>query len=302
LTELTGVGAELKQAREERGLSIEDVAQQLKFAPRQIESLEAERFERLPGPTIARGMVRNYARLLKLEAEPILERLAPRVASAIESSDLAVGFKPSVPFSDSGRRSTLIYAGFSVGVLALVGAVGYEWHQERAVPEFVAPAQPQRPPSVPAQSAAVTPAPMLIQERPAAPIVEKTEPKSEVENPRLEAEKPKAEAEKPKAEAEKPKAEAEKPKAEAEESKPVPPGLQRLVLRCEQEAWIEVRDSAGRLLVSSLNPAGCERVVHGRPPFELVIGNASHVTLTRNGRQVDLKPYIKVEVARFTLK
>ena len=281
MTELTGVGAELKQAREARGLSVEDVAQSLKFAPRQIESLEAERFDRLPGPTIARGMVRNYARLLKLEPEPMLERMAPRVAPAEDPGQLAARFKRPVPFSDSGRRSTLIYAGFSVGVLLLVGVVAYEWQQERAAPEFVAPAQPQRP----------APEATRVQEPPAA--LARAEPQPEVEKPKVE---------KPKVEIEEPKPEPETLKPEAEKPKPVPAGMQRLVFSLQEEAWLEVRDGAGRLLVSSLNPAGTERVVHGRPPFELVIGNASHVMLTQNGRPVDIKPHIKVEVARFTLK
>ena len=285
MTELTGVGAELKQARETRGLSIEDVAQSLKFAPRQIESLEAERFDRLPGPTIARGMVRNYARLLKLEHEPMLERMTPRVAPAADSAELAARFKRPVPFSDSGRRSTLIYAGFSIGVLLLVGVVAYEWQQERATPEFVAPAQPQRPPE------ASTAEPARVQEPPA--VLARVEPQPEVKAPAAEAEKPQAQ---------KPEAEAPKAEAPAEKPKPLPAGSQRLVLRCTEEAWIEVRDGAGRTLVSSLNPAGCERVVQGRPPFELVLGNASHLTLTRNGRPVDLAPHIKGDVARFTLK
>ena len=79
MTELSGIGAELRRAREAQGLTIEDVAQQLKFAPRQIESLESERFDRLPGPTIARGMVRNYARLLNMAPEPLVERMSPKV-------------------------------------------------------------------------------------------------------------------------------------------------------------------------------------------------------------------------------
>ena len=274
MTELTGVGAALKQARESCGLSVEDVAQSLKFAPRQIESLEAERFERLPGPTIARGMVRNYARLLKLEPEPMLQRMAPRVAPATDSAELAARFKQPVPFSDSGRRSTLIYAGFSLGVLLLVAVVAYTWQHERGAPEFVAPGQRQREADKPAPMVAAAPAPEPVR-----------------------AQEPPAAAAKPEAQPE-----AEKPKAEPEKPKPVPPGVQRLVFRLENEAWLEVRDGGGRLLVSSLNPAGTERVVQGRPPFELVIGNASSVSLTRNGRPVDIKPYIKVEVARFTLK
>ena len=55
---LTGVGAELKRGREAAGLAIGDAAQRLKLLPRQIESLEGERFDRLPGPAIARGMLR----------------------------------------------------------------------------------------------------------------------------------------------------------------------------------------------------------------------------------------------------
>ncbi len=276
MTELTGVGAELKAARENRGLSVDDVAQQLKFAPRQIESLEAERFDRLPGPTIARGMVRNYARVLKLEPEPLLERMAPRVAPAADPAELASRFKQPVPFSDSGRRSTLMYAGFSVGVLLLVAVVAYTWQHESATPEFVAPAQPQRE--------ADKPAPLAAAPAPEPAPVAKEEPPAEVE---------KAKQETPKAEI---------VESEPEKPKPVPPGMQQLVFHLENEAWLEVHDGAGRLLVSSLNPAGTDRVVRGRPPFEIVIGNASSVTLTQNGRPVDLKPYIKVEVARFTLK
>jgi cytoskeleton protein RodZ len=33
-----------------------------------------------------------------------------------------------------------------------------------------------------------------------------------------------------------------------------------------------------------------------------VIGNAAHVSLTYDGKPVDLTPYIKGEVARFTLQ
>jgi len=42
--------------------------------------------------------------------------------------------------------------------------------------------------------------------------------------------------------------------------------------------------------------------VRGTPPFSLVIGNASHVRLTYNGKPVDLAPHIKVDVARLTIE
>ena len=83
--------------------------------------------------------------------------------------------------------------------------------------------------------------------------------------------------------------------------KPVPAGVHRIVLRCEEEAWLEVKDATGRQLLSSLNPPGCERVVQGRGPFEVVVGNASHVRVLHNDREVDLRPHSKQDIARFTI-
>ena len=120
---LTGVGQELAAAREARGLALADVAQQLKFAPRQLEALEQEQFSALPGATFARGMVRSYARLLKLDPDPLVERIAGRF-EVPDSNRLAARYHQPVPFSDSARKSTFVYLGLSLGVLVLVGARG----------------------------------------------------------------------------------------------------------------------------------------------------------------------------------
>jgi cytoskeleton protein RodZ len=267
---LTGVGEVLKRQREAAGLAIADVAERLKLLPRQIESLEHERFDRLPGPAIARGMVRNYARLLRLDPEPLLERMEPRGEKAPERGQIAGRHRDQLTSPTASRRSTLLYGGFSVALLVLIGAFAYDWlGQEKTAPEFVAPAQ----------TAAVTEAPPAVPTAPSSPL-----------------EKP-AESEKPQV-AKAP----DKPKPEAAAQPALPPGVHRLVLRMEEEAWLEVRDGTGRSLVSSLNPAGTERAVHGQPPFELVIGNAAHVRLTYDGKPVDLKPHIRGEVARFTLR
>ena len=78
-------------------------------------------------------------------------------------------------------------------------------------------------------------------------------------------------------------------------------GMHRLVIRCEEEAWIEVKDHNDRALVSSLNAKGAERVVQARGPLTLVIGNAAHVRVLHNDRPIDLTPHTKLAIARFTL-
>ena len=70
-----GPGAQLKLAREAAGLSLDQVAQQLKLAPRQVKALEDENFDVLPGRTFTRGFLRNYARLLNLDPDLLVAHL-----------------------------------------------------------------------------------------------------------------------------------------------------------------------------------------------------------------------------------
>jgi cytoskeleton protein RodZ len=287
LTDAGGVGARLRQAREAQGLAIDDVAQQLKFAPRQIESLEQERFDRLPGPTIARGMVRNYARLLRLDPEPLIERMTPQAEKVPDPGQLAERFRNEVPFSEGGKRSTLLYAGFSVGILLLVAALAYEWRQERHPPQFVAPApEPVAPPPVAAVPVEPPPSagPLRIEEK---KVEDKKVEEKKVEEKKIEL----ATA-----------APAPQPPAPAAEKPPAASTAQRIVVRAEADAWIEIRDASGRTLVATLAPAGSERAVQGRAPFDLVIGNAASVRVTYEGKPVDLRPHTRVSVARLTLK
>jgi len=265
MTEKTGVGHELAAAREARGLALADVARELKFAPRQLEALEQENFEALPGPTITRGMVRNYARLLKLEPEPLVQRIAGRFELP-DANRLAQRYYQPVPFTDHGRRSTFVYLGMSLGVLALVAGVAYEWHHERSAAAKTPPdvAKVERAPEAEA-------APVVLQEKVSVLAVPVEPPPAPVE--------PKVASE------------AVVPKA----------GPLRLVVRTDGEAWIEIRDSLDRMLISSLNPAGSERVVRGRPPYTLVIGNAANVRVTYGDKPIDLVPHTRHDVARLTV-
>ena len=57
-------------------MTIDAVAQQLKLAPRQVRALEDGDFTHLPGRTFVRGFMRNYARLVRLDAETVAGRAA----------------------------------------------------------------------------------------------------------------------------------------------------------------------------------------------------------------------------------
>ncbi|MDH4095587.1 MAG: helix-turn-helix domain-containing protein [Betaproteobacteria bacterium] len=258
------VGTTLKAAREAAGLGLEEVARRLRFAPRQLDALERGDWGRLPGGAAVRGMVRQYARLLELDADALVARAGQ---GAPLPEQLAQRFQQPVPFSDGSRRTNAAYVALSLVLLVVVGAVAYQWRMERAdrgrlnfVSAAQQPAEPARAPQAPAV--------------PAGAVAASVTPASGT-----------------------PQAVAPAPAAS------VPTGpRRRLVLRFEEEAWVEIHSGTGALLVSHLHPAGTERVVSGIPPFSIVIGNAQHVQLLYNDQPVDLMPHVKVEVARFTLE
>lgn len=84
----------------------------------------------------------------------------------------------------------------------------------------------------------------------------------------------------------------------------VPADVDGSVLHLEfaGESWVEVRDAGGRILHRQLNPPGSEADIRGRPPFDLIIGNAAQVRMTHNDRPIDLAPFIDTTVARFSLE
>lgn len=288
-------GTMLARARAAQGISIEDVARHLKFAPRQIEALEADRHEALPGAAAVRGMVRSYARLLRIDAAPLLETLADRLAVP-DADRLAARYGEPVPFSDGARRSTFVYVALSVAVLAVAALVLFEWRQDppqaaqmRFVPAAKAPLDtPQTPgstaaPLAPARSPAETPRTELAS---AGSTLAPAQAAAPVTAARLVSE-----------------AARESPKPATADTAPsaAPGGSHRIALRFERDSWVEVRDGAGRVLMSKVNAAQSEAVLSGEPPFSLVIGNAQYVRLTYDAKAIDLEPHIKVAVARLTL-
>jgi len=263
----------LARLRVERKLSVADVAQRLKYGVRQIEALEAEEFDRLPGATFVRGMVRGYAKLLETDPEPILGSLDQRYVPGEISLDLRA---KRVPFAPGGKRSgTRTYLLLSLAVLVLAGVV-YEW-RAGAFPWArlalnTTPPQEQATPRP-------APAPRVEAEAPVAPAVVEPQTPATVETP---------------APVEQAKSPPPKPQA--------PGGEGRIRMEFAGESWVEIKDRDGQMLMSQLNPTGSRRVVAGRSPLTVVVGNAANVRLTYNEKPVDLKPYIQIEVARLTLE
>ena len=309
---VSGVGDILRSTREAGGHTVADVAQALKLTQRQVEALESERFELLPGVAFARGFLRNYARLLGLDPEPLLQSLAQ--TDGVGAPELApvCNAEGTMPAGDGGPKpfATLI----ALVAVILLGAVVLGWY-------FDWFAQPRETTDTaeaidtPVAPAAVTPVPPSLDANPvvipddapagAVPMAPPPGPVMPTEdgNPAPQTAVPAGEAG---ASAETSPAASE---AADEVAEPVASTDQdasaderRLVFRFDGDSWVEVRDGAGKIIFSRTNRAGSVQEVQGEPPFSLVIGNARDVNLQYKGEAVDLVPHTKVSVARLTLE
>ena len=117
-------GKVLAEARERLGLSVAEVARQLRLSPRQIEALEADDHASLPGKTFLRGFLRNYAKLLQLDPEPLLALCQPEPPQAqsiaVPTSRIEFGGKRRLmPFGDHSGKPWAKYAAI-IGVAVLV--------------------------------------------------------------------------------------------------------------------------------------------------------------------------------------
>ncbi len=258
-------GQRLAQARKDRNLSIADVAAKLRIAPRQIEALETDDYARLPGHTIARGFVRNYARLLQLNSESVLEAFekhAPKETSArISLPD------QKVQFSEGGNwHPNRLVLWLTLGILVFT-AIGYGlWRWELLNARPVAPAPVKAPTA----------------DLPIAPVAAPTSAQSVTASPVAEA--------------------MPVTPVPVVTSAPTAPIADHIVhLAFEATAWVEVRDAAGKVIWQKTNAAGSEAEITLAPPLAFTIGNAAKVKMTYNGEAFDLTPHIQGSIARFKL-
>ena len=262
------VGAALHEARTRLGLSVADVANRLKFAPRQIEALEADDFAHLPEITFVRGFVRSYARLLQIDPAPLLAALPGAQA---QPAPLPAKVLAEVPFpsASSARRVNIIWLAAALIVAAAIGL--FAWLHGNVPDAARAPqaAKQAVPARLPASAVPDLPAPEPAMTAPP------------------------------------PMAASAVPQAAPSPAQAVAPAAKRhTVIRMEfdEESWVEVKDRDDRVLLSQVFPRGSVQGLNGKAPFALAIGRSSAVRLYYKDKAVDLAPYTRAEVAHLTLE
>ncbi|MEM6884687.1 MAG: helix-turn-helix domain-containing protein [Verrucomicrobiota bacterium] len=171
--ETTSIGAQLAEAREAKGWTVEEAARRTKLKTDAIRKMEADEFELFPSISYARGFVRIYARELGLNGWQLMRSFEDAPDVPVDGLDLhpddleAIPRRSQPPLATSQGIGLFVFGLVILIALALVGIKIYQiWpsgEEESSIPivqEMVDPGlnEPLTPAAVPADNP-LTPTP-----------------------------------------------------------------------------------------------------------------------------------------------
>jgi cytoskeletal protein RodZ len=142
---MTSLGQELKQQRESRNISIDEMASSTKIVGRYLEALEQDRFDTMPGGFFIKGIIRTYARYVGLDEAEVLakyreaglleEPVKPRPA---EAGPTAARSKSAL----AGKSKTVVwlFVVAAVFLLLVVVTLALRSRRPRPAPKAAKPA------------------------------------------------------------------------------------------------------------------------------------------------------------------
>lgn len=284
-------GQMLRAAREAKGMHLAMLSVALKVSTRQLEALESDDYSAFRGVTFLRALAQSVCRHLAMDPAPVLAGL-PQSSSPLMVQPPSLD--SHVPSSHGGRRTSPLRSVapsrpvILLALLMLAGSAALIWwpahlpHTEAATQELADSAQaavpmgqasnPLEMAPVTAAAAASTPATAAIAAEikpvPAAPPLANATPAATA----------------------------------ATSAASVPASSAALVLRPKVDAWIEVRDSRGQMLVKRLVKAGEILQQETQAPVFVYVSRADSTELLWQGKPVDLKPHTQNNEARLQIK
>ena len=310
-SQAASLGDMLQTARAAKAFSLQDVSDNLRYSVKQIDALEKGAFDLLPDPMITRGFIRNYARLLEIDAEPLLASYRQSVAS---ESDNLIAMRPTmrpVQLTEESQPWLKYILASIVVVLLLLAWLFYVDYMPK--PSNDAADQTSAPEVIEeSSSSAAEPLPEIA--LPAAQRLAEVEAATtdSVADSSFALNLPAQQATnvadvkpadvmsqrdfKPLA---LPLNQPSQLPVIAAQAKPAD---KTVSMAFTAQTWVSVTDKSGKVVLEKILHNGDQETINSALPLNLVIGNASGTKLNFGGKDIDLAPNTKDNVARITLE
>ncbi|MCC7600863.1 helix-turn-helix domain-containing protein [Janthinobacterium sp. FW305-129] len=306
-------GAQLKAQREALGWPVEQVADQLKLAPRQVIALEEGDMAALPNVAVVRGFVRAYAKVVRLDAAPLVAMIEVHPAPAQDPA-APVRREISATFSESRfpsmtQRSSNQTPLWIAGAVAVVVAAAFGAYKLGYVPASLLSSQAGKETAHadvgPVETTLIKPGQDLTPvQTPSVPLISVPPPPG---NDTQTGAPASAAASAPAAAVPPAAAPATPPAATAAVTPPAAAaapavGANALVLKVEQDSWVEIRRPGASPLISRMVKAGSTETFDITGPATLVVGKPGVVQATLRGAKLDLPTVAGGTISRVSIK
>ncbi len=285
------IGQVLQAARLVHGMNIQDVARQLRLSAWQVAAIEEDDYSKFPSRTFLRGFIRNYAKLVQVdtvEFSHLLQQTLPPVSS--QAISYPVDGTTFTSSHKQSRSSPILVWGAVLASMFLIYEVyrGGEDQQSDANVEIGTMEKNTTKSETEDKQATEKiqlQLPLAIKSiDPDAVQLTEEEGMAQQKNDNLFSTQQIA-------------------TQTVATHEPVKNGEGVIHFVFDEESWVEVIDAEGKKIVSRTNPGNTEKMVYGKPPFSLTIGNAANVKLDYNSKSVNLTPYTRNGgVARLSLE
>ncbi|ODP96913.1 cytoskeleton protein RodZ [Salinivibrio sp. SS2] len=290
-------GEVLKQAREKMGWSVRDVADRLRLRVSVIEDLENNNPDTDQLATFTRGYLRSYAKLLQIDSNKLLEE-QDIDANSSETIQKMQSFSRKTRRQKSESRLMMLSG---VIALILVGITGaWYWQNQQTVEPLV--------PQQAADELVTTPndTDTMPGADPAQAPISDAEPELSVPasgegQQATQAVAPESTTSEPSISEQIDEAQRAANDSVGNDNEAPVAADNTLVMRFSSDCWIDVRDATGARLATGIKTNGDALTLNGEPPYQLVLGAPSAVTITFNGDNIDLDGYPTGQVARLRL-
>jgi cytoskeleton protein RodZ len=303
-------GKTLAAQREAMGWTVEQVADQLKLAVRQVQALEEGDYASLPPPAVVRGFVRAYAKVVKLDAAPLVAQIAqgsdaPDTSPTVVRRDKPTSFSQT-RFPSNGKRASKLPLGLiAVAVLVIGGAVA-AWQFGLIPASLLGGASPAASTPVDA-TVTVLPPPIQTQMVPNAPAAAADAKPADAHPPVISNAVPLISVPPVVTPGTIAAGVANTPAGIAAAKAPLPAAApaapNALILSVREDSWIEVRPAKkGRPLFSGMVKGGTIETITVAEPAMLIVGKPGAVDATLRGVAVPLAAVPGGRVARVPLQ
>lgn len=306
----TTIGKTLRDARNASMFSLDHVASQTHLPREVIEHLEEERFEKLPGSVFVRGYIRAYAKLLGIDAQPLIDEYNE---TQFDEPDITPSLNLTRTKSHGiGMDRITLWSTVAVVVVLLSLLTSWWVYREVDTPVQLAEVTQEVTQDDPQEANADVSNNELADNK---SIANQTDVNAQrkhavglgtlsADNQSVVKETNEPEVVEPEVATRKIKKVVQTVPAIVEPLDPtaVADGKVSLTIKFLEESWIEIFDARKRRLLHGLIKPGATRVVSGQAPFNIFFGNSPGVELQINGKLFDHQRFARRnKTARFSI-